>query len=251
MRGSRWTTAGVVLAIVGIVILALPGTGAEAAGTESPPPSARPTVSPPFDPSQTPVVAPTSTRDAGPVATVAPIAPLAPSAPIASPGSSSRPRPVPIGTLAPVAPPSAAASGDLQPAANEANLPPVAQSWPWLAVSGVPLHFNITATDPDRDVLSLELLDAPVHGVLSGCSPPECVYTPDAGFVGLDSIRWRVSDGPHRSDVGVSSFSVTAERFADPRVPDPWPSDGTVVFVDAAVIVHLVTDAEGNPTHRS
>jgi hypothetical protein len=56
------------------------------------------------------------------------------------------------------------------------------------------LPITLTGTDPDNDALAFTVLDAPLHGTLSGTAP-DLTYTPAPGYVGADSFTFKVNDG--------------------------------------------------------
>jgi hypothetical protein len=82
---------------------------------------------------------------------------------------------------------------------------------------------TLTATDGDDDDLDWVIIDEPVHGDLTGTAP-NLTYTPDAAFVGDDSLTFRVNDGDDDSNVATVSITVSADATA-PVVAVP-----TVVF---------------------
>jgi VCBS repeat-containing protein len=63
-------------------------------------------------------------------------------------------------------------------------------------------------SDADGDGLSAALDSAPQHGTLSFNSNGSFVYTPDAGYVGLDSFSYLLSDGA-LTDTATISLEVT------------------------------------------
>src|SRR3954447_5442813 len=44
--------------------------------------------------------------------------------------------------------------------------------------------------DDDFDDLSITIVTPPAHGDLDDCSTGSCTYTPDTGYLGLDSFTW-------------------------------------------------------------
>lgn len=75
-----------------------------------------------------------------------------------------------------------------------ANRPPVAVDQEFAAVGGTTTGIELVATDPDSDPLTFEVTTPPEHGVLSG-EPPHLSYSPEAEFVGPDTLVFKVSDG--------------------------------------------------------
>lgn len=72
----------------------------------------------------------------------------------------------------------------------------------------VPLPITLTGTDVDGNTLTFQLVDAPVHGTLTG-SPPEVIYTSEPGYAGPDSFSFKVSDGQIESAPATISLTVT------------------------------------------
>src|SRR5205823_8988327 len=60
----------------------------------------------------------------------------------------------------------------------------------------------------------------PAHGTLTGTAP-NLTYTPDPGFLGLDSFTFTTSDGH------VASAPATVDVTVVPPTPAPPPSGGT------------------------
>ncbi len=74
------------------------------------------------------------------------------------------------------------------------NQPPMAEDQSVTTTINSPIDIELTASDPDEDVLSWSIIQLPFHGSLPG-DPPLLTYTPDEGFFGLDSFFFAVSDG--------------------------------------------------------
>ena len=79
-----------------------------------------------------------------------------------------------------------------------------------------------TVSDPDGDPLTLQIVTQPAHGTLTlvqsgGVYTGGYTYTPNAGYAGNDSFRWRVSDGADVSDTVTVSLTVqnNAPTIAD------------------------------------
>jgi hypothetical protein len=67
--------------------------------------------------------------------------------------------------------------------------------------------FTLDVHDDDGDALSFTPLTPVAHGVLTG-SFPNLVYQPNPGYIGPDTLVYRVSDGPS-SDTATVTFNVT------------------------------------------
>jgi PKD repeat protein len=74
---------------------------------------------------------------------------------------------------------------------------------------------ELSGSDRDGDALQFTIGSGPAHGTLTGTAP-RLTYTPDAGFVGSDEVRFSVSDG--------SASSRTATVLID--VVDACTSSG-------------------------
>ncbi len=66
----------------------------------------------------------------------------------------------------------------------------------------------LTSSDPDGDLITYTVLSSPTHGLLSG-EVPDLSYTPEANFVGPDSIAFVVTDGQVDSAPATVSIAVT------------------------------------------
>jgi hypothetical protein len=63
-------------------------------------------------------------------------------------------------------------------------------------------------SDPDGDELTAILVDSTNHGKLAFLTDGTFFYEPDAGFSGVDSFRYKASDGEADSNVITVSISV-------------------------------------------
>jgi hypothetical protein len=71
-----------------------------------------------------------------------------------------------------------------------------------------PVSFVLSATDPEGDPLTYQLLSLPASGTLSG-TPPALVYTPNRDFHGIDQFQYVASDPYRTSAVAVVTLHVT------------------------------------------
>ncbi|QDV25787.1 Ig-like domain-containing protein [Aureliella helgolandensis] len=65
--------------------------------------------------------------------------------------------------------------------------------------------------DPDGDTVSIELLAPPSHGTIQISLDGSFSFTPNPGFVGNDSLTYRISDGELNSEPTTVSFEVFQE----------------------------------------
>ena len=90
------------------------------------------------------------------------------------------------------------------------NYPPIADPQEVITVTGFSLTITLAGDDANDDVLTFDLVDAPLHGTLSGFDPATGVvtYTPAAGFSGSDDFTFQVNDGIANSDPATVTISV-------------------------------------------
>ena len=75
---------------------------------------------------------------------------------------------------------------------------------------------NLSGTDPDGDRLSFFMETEPQHGSLGEIdSTGKVVYAPDAGFIGEDSFRFKVSDGVLDSAPATVTVTVLPKGVAN------------------------------------
>lgn len=68
---------------------------------------------------------------------------------------------------------------------------------------------NLTASDDDGDELTYTLVSSPTHGTLVGAGA-DWIYTPEANFIGTDSLTFKANDGQSDSPVTTVTLKVTA-----------------------------------------
>jgi len=66
---------------------------------------------------------------------------------------------------------------------------------------------NLGASDVDGDALSYQVVTSPAHGSLSG-TMPNLVYTPNPGYLGLDSFNFKANEGTKDSNVATVNVNV-------------------------------------------
>jgi VCBS repeat-containing protein len=106
----------------------------------------------------------------------------------------------------------------------------------------------VNDTDPDGASIRLTQIFAPGHGTLSDVlSNGTFTYRPDAGFVGIDSFTYTVSDGSATSQ-GTVTITVTADanNVAPVGNSDAYTiGEDTVLTVDGPGLLANDTDADG------
>ena len=103
---------------------------------------------------------------------------------------------------------------------------------------------TLAASDVEGDALTYTIVDAPLHGILSG-SGAERTYTPVANYNGPDSFTFKASDGALDSNVATVSLTVTPVNDAPNAV-----NDAATVAEDGSQSVDVRandSDVDGNP----
>jgi predicted chitinase len=100
------------------------------------------------------------------------------------------------------------------------------------------------ASDVEGDPLTVDWLAQPAHGQLITQPDGRIVYTADSGFVGQDTLSWRVTDGQQASEPVVLHFTI------EPASTAPVAQDATLTLdEDGSLLIDfasLGTDAEGD-----
>ncbi|MBW2494055.1 MAG: cadherin-like domain-containing protein, partial [Deltaproteobacteria bacterium] len=135
--------------------------------------------------------------------------------------------------------------GDGTPDCNETNQPPVADEQHLVVSGDVPRSITLTASDPDGDSLLYSIVSWPSGGVLSG-TPPDLLYTPDAGYLGDDSFVFEVDD--QNGETAQATIYLTVLPNQPPRITS-MPLTAASVDYDYRYPV-IASDPEGDPiTH--
>ncbi|MEO7731487.1 MAG: Ig-like domain-containing protein [Kofleriaceae bacterium] len=106
-----------------------------------------------------------------------------------------------------------AVSGTAEITVTQPDRAPIATSDQLAAVAGLPRSFSLHASDQDGQALTFTVVTQPAHGTISG-SVPDLVYTPTAGFSGIDQLTFSVSDGKLTSEVAYVVFVVARDNHA-------------------------------------
>ncbi len=88
------------------------------------------------------------------------------------------------------------------------NDAPVADAQTVVTQQDTPVGITLSGADVESDPLSFNVLAGPTHGALSGTAP-DLTYTPEAGYIGEDSLSFETSDGQASSAPALVSITVT------------------------------------------
>jgi RHS repeat-associated protein len=97
------------------------------------------------------------------------------------------------------------------------NKPPQADPQDVQTDEDAAVNITLTATDPNGDPLTFNILDNPDHGTLSG-SAPDLLYTPDPNYFGSDAFLFEAHDGETNSNP--ATISITVNPVNDAPVAD-------------------------------
>ena len=121
------------------------------------------------------------------------------------------------------------------------NDAPVASDQSVATTEDQAIAFTLAASDPDGDELRFHILQAPLHGQLTG-SGAAMTYTPAAGYSGPDGFTYVASDGELQS--GVATVSIAVAAVNKPPVAHDQQLQGSE---DIALPVQLdATDPDGD-----
>jgi VCBS repeat-containing protein len=101
-------------------------------------------------------------------------------------------------------------------------------------------------TDAEGDFMSAVLFSGPQHGTLSLDTAGSFSYTPDAGYVGIDSFIYRADDGTSLS--GLAAVTIRVETNDSPVAADDTfnMSEGTVLSIGSPGVLTNDSDANGD-----
>jgi subtilisin family serine protease len=83
----------------------------------------------------------------------------------------------------------------------------------------------LQASDIDSQALSYTIISGPVRGMLSAISGNSVTYTPINNFAGMDSFRFKTSDGELESNEATVTISVQAVNDAPVAIQDAFETD--------------------------
>ncbi|MEQ8790122.1 MAG: Ig-like domain-containing protein [Pirellulaceae bacterium] len=105
---------------------------------------------------------------------------------------------------------------------------------------------GVLANDNNGDPtgLTASVVGQPAHGTLTLNADGSFIYTPDAGFVGIDSFTYIASDGSEDSNVARATITVIAPNDAPQAVDDAYTVDGDSSLSVSAAQGVLVNDSD-------
>ena len=115
----------------------------------------------------------------------------------------------------------------------------------------VPLNIVLSGNDVDNDPLAYSVVNAPIHGSLSGVAP-NLTYTPNADYNGADSFNFRVSDGQINSALTTISITILSVNDA-PRFVLPTPLEGESFNLQEGQLFSasfVAVDADSDPLSK-
>jgi predicted outer membrane repeat protein len=128
----------------------------------------------------------------------------------------------------------------------EPNQPPTANSQSVSLNQDTNANITLTGSDPENDTLSFALASNPAHGTLSGAGA-NFTYTPNAGYVGIDSFTFQVTDA-YGAVSNVATVSITVKDTTPPVITLNGSNPMTVpqgsVFTDPGATA--VDNVDGN-----
>ncbi|HPF74009.1 MAG TPA: Ig-like domain-containing protein, partial [Xanthomonadaceae bacterium] len=127
------------------------------------------------------------------------------------------------------------------------NNPPVALADVATTMTGVPVDINVLANDSDADgdAISLVSTSIPTHGSVS-IQGDHVVYTPEAGFNGIDSFTYTISDG---QDTATAMVSVTVSADGDPDNHPPIARNDIYNYRPGQAVTMNVLHNDEDPDH--
>ena len=111
-------------------------------------------------------------------------------------------------------------------------------------IEDTPLELTVSASDPDGDALTYEIVTQPANGEVTGVGP-DFVYTPNADYSGVDTFSFVANDGTGPSLPATVSITVTSVNDAPVVIGGAAINFATAE--DSAVVVTLAgSDVEGD-----
>ncbi|MGX9462715.1 Ig-like domain-containing protein, partial [Shewanella sp. A14] len=128
---------------------------------------------------------------------------------------------------------------------NEVNSAPVASDTSVALDEDGSLSISFSATDPDNDILSFEVLTQPTSGKLDKHGSV-WLYTPEADFNGEDSISFIAKDAELSSQPGLVSIKVKAINDEPQAVDDSYSQSASTDNSYILAVLDNDTDVDGD-----
>ena len=97
----------------------------------------------------------------------------------------------------------------------------------------------LTCVDPDGDILTLSIADAPAKGSLGAISGDSVTYTPNAGEHGTDTFTFTANDGEDDSAPATATIVIT-------RAPSCDDATAKTAVGEPVSVPLACTDADGD-----
>ncbi len=107
---------------------------------------------------------------------------------------------------------------------------PVAQDQSITTPENTVKDINLMAVDVDGDTLTWNIIDIPLHGVLSG-NAPNLTYMPAESYYGNDNFTFKVNDNTGDSNIATISILITA---TDPINNGDFEAGGDGRWIEAS-----------------
>jgi Big-like domain-containing protein len=144
--------------------------------------------------------------------------------------------------------PAALLGGDpFEPFKEGPNSPPTAYGQDLVVKQNTPKRITLTATDPDEDPLTFQVVERPRRGKLTG-QPPDLVYTPGADYVGPDQLVFKARDDDKDSEYARVTLNVVPQGEPPTITASPgcttYAEHGKGVPIDREMVVSDPDDKE-------
>lgn len=118
----------------------------------------------------------------------------------------------------------AKAQGQVSITVSPVNDPPVVLDQQINIAQDMMASINLTATDPENDLVSFAITKQPSNGSLMGTAP-SFQYTPNQSFSGMDTIKYRATDASGAQSEE-ATITINIGNVNDPPMfVDPTPAD--------------------------